>query len=361
MKKILPLCAAAALLASSQAVFALESVTSKFKIGVYGWVKTDAIYENHLMSSNEYLTYTQNVGHQKQDFRLSARASRLGFDIDAGDGVTAKLEGDLLGAVTTTSASPRVRHAFVQYQNGPLSLLAGQTWHLTPLELPDVANDFFMGYAGCLWMRVPQLRASYAFTDAFKGSFAFSRPSINQSDDEGTGSGLPDVEASVEAKLAPAVLTLSGALGKIRNTSGNYETGRVELVDFGFHVPAGMLTFNGQVWTGRNLANFLGGIGNKGYGPNAVRASGGFLDARVQPLPELWFNGVAGIDDPQDGHLASGSPSKNRTILANANYLFAKKILWVFEAAYNVTDWKYSDYEDKRSGMHYQLSAKLVF
>jgi hypothetical protein len=333
---------------------------------MYGYVKTDAIYDNHAVGSSEFLRYTTSASPSDEDFRLSVRSTRLGFDVDAGDGLTGKVEGDLLGHVNTTSTSPRLRHAFIQAKRDRWTFLAGQTWHLTPLEMPDITNDYFMGNAGALWMRVPQLRVSRTFADSGKASFAVTRPTTRQEDDAGTAAGRPGVEASVESKVGAATLTLSGALGRIKNTAGNNETGSVELVDLGFKVPlGGGVTLNGQLWTGRNLADFLGGIGQVGYGTSTVRASGGFADLRVQASPELWFNAIYGMDDPHDAPLPDGSPVRNQTWLANVNRMFLdKRVTATFEVAYNLTDYKLVrgvGGRDKRSAMHYQLAFKFPF
>ena len=359
---------AALLLAAPATAGALETVFSKYKIQLYGQVKIDAIYDNHAASVNlfnEYLRYTTSASPQDKDFRMSARGSRLGFDVDAGDGVTAKIEGDFLGDTTSSNATARLRHAFMQAKLNRWIFIAGQTWHLTPLELPDTANDYYFGNAGCLWSRVPQLRTTYAFTDALNASVAVTKPTTSQIDDNATAAGEPGLQANAVAKLGGAALTLSGALGRIKNMGGNNESGRVELVDFGFNVPMGaMVTLNGQLWTGRNLGYFLGGIGQVGFGTSTVRANGGFMDMRVQPRGDLWFNAVYGIDDPKDDNIPNNSPIRNQTWMANANYKIRERLTVTFETAYNMTDYKLftgANGRDKRSTMHYQLSTKFPF
>ncbi|MFA6318855.1 MAG: DcaP family trimeric outer membrane transporter [Elusimicrobiota bacterium] len=367
LKKLLPALVVAAVVPVSGAAF--ESDMAKYKVAFYGHVKTDAMYDNHNLSTlagGDYLTYTDTTGPNSKDFRVSARATRMGLDLGSPDGLDAKIEMDFLGALSGTSATPRIRHAYITMRFERfkrLQILAGQTWHLTPLELPDTNNEFAFGYSGCLWFRAPQVRLTYDLSDSLKVAAAAVRPNIDQSDSQGTHSGLPLTEAQAEYKLGAMVFTLAGAYGAVKNTATQAH-GDVWLGDLGFRVPVGIVTVNGQLWTGTNLADFFGGIGQLGYGTGEIHANGGFLDVKVKPKDWLWFNAAYGVDDPRDDQVANLGRTQNQRAMGNVSVLLGGVVTSTTEVSYNLTRFKDSNGvngRDYKSGWHYQWSLKFPF
>ncbi|MFA6583669.1 MAG: hypothetical protein WCS77_05170 [Elusimicrobiaceae bacterium] len=353
--------------ASAQAATA---IMGKYKTELYAWMKICSIYNAHGITGDDYVSYVNSSSPKDGDFSISARATRFGLNVaDDEDKIGAKAEIDFLGltdsvagaASAGTNASPRIRHLYVTYGYKEFSFLAGQTWYLTPLELPDTTNDFFFGYSGALWFRAPQLRATWT-PEASPFSFAVAavRPTRKLTDAEGTASKMPSMQGQIQAKLGTVKLTLAGALGQWKNST--YQTGDVRLVDLGFNIPYGIFTFNGQLWTGENLYDFLGGIGNMGYDGNEVKASGGFVDLKIKPRDWLYFNAVYGIDNPQDAKLAVGDRKQNSTIMGNVNFVLNKKITLSFETSYILTEYKLAnDGTDRRGSAHYQLAVIYPF
>jgi len=114
------------------------------------------------------------------EVRLSAQNSRIGLRVDAnvkGANVIGYFESDFLGpvpgnvAVSSNSASNRLRLYWVDVKKGKLELLGGQSWSmLTPNRkgLSPLPSDIFytqnidVNYqAGLVWGRQPQLRFVY--------------------------------------------------------------------------------------------------------------------------------------------------------------------------------------------------------
>jgi hypothetical protein len=181
-------------------------------------------------------------------------------------------------------------------------------------------------------------------------------------DSEGTASGLPQIQAQAQLKTGKAKFTLVGAVGQWRNTATG-QKGDITLADLGYNIPLNpVLTLNGQLWTGRNLYDFLGGIGNMGYGSDEVKASGGFVNLKVKPAGNLSYNAAYGIDDPVNTKIpaAATAKTKNMTMLANAVYLYDKVTL-TLEAARMTTEYKLNTGFKTVFNMHYQLSAKFPF
>ena len=114
------------------------------------------------------------------EFRFSAQNSRIGLRVDAnvkGANVLGYFESDFLGpvpgniAVSSNSASNRLRLYWVDVRKGKFELLGGQSWSmLTPNRkgLSTLPSDLFytqnvdVNYqAGLVWGRQPQVRFVY--------------------------------------------------------------------------------------------------------------------------------------------------------------------------------------------------------
>lgn len=369
MNKTLITAAVLALAACASAPAGAQQTPPPYKVSFYGHIKTDFAYDTKGVAGDDYTQYVATERALDRDFRASARGTRLGLDLSDGDKVSGKVEADFLGLsenVETTSAGGpttdlRLRHAYVAFKAGKFQVLAGQTWHLLPLELSGTNNEFALGYSGALWYRAPQLRLTYAASERLSFSAAAVRPTRKLTDAEGTASGLPQAQAQAQLKLGKARLTLMGAYGQWRNTA-TLQKGEVQLADFGYSVPlTGALTLNGQVWTGQNLYDFLGGIGNMGYGPAEAKASGGFANLLVRPAGRFSYNIAYGVDNPVNSRLAAGSRTKNATLLANATCQVYEKVGVTLEAARQVTEYKLAAGYEDRENLHYQLSFKFPF
>jgi hypothetical protein len=351
---------------------AQETATAKYKVNFYGHIKSDFIYDKHGVAADDYMKYVATERDLDRDYRSSARGTRFGLDITDGDKVSGKIETDFLGlsenvdaAATSagTTADLRIRHAYVNLKAGKWDVLAGQTWHLLPLEFSGTNNEFALGYSGVLWMRAPQLRATYKADDRMTFALAAVRPTVKLTDSEGTASGMPQFQAQAQLKAGKAKFTLMGAYGKWRNTT-TMSTGEVQLLDLGYNIPLGsMFTLNGQIWTGQNLADFLGGIGNMGYGGDEVKASGGFANLAIKPAGRLSYNLAYGVDNPSDSRIAASATArtKNTTMMANVSCAAYDKVTVTLEAAKQTTEYKLTTGYAELDNLHYQLSFKFPF
>ena len=341
---------------------------AKYNVNFYGHIKTDVSYDVHGVTGDDYTQYVVSELDSEKDFRASARGTRLGLDLSDGDRISGKVEADFFGLSESAAGAAgstsdlRVRHAYLALKAGKFEVLAGQTWHLLPLEFSGTNNEFALGYSGVLWYRAPQLRVTYKVSDKLSFAAAAVRPTRKLTDSEGTASGMPQGQAQVQLKVGKARFTLAGALGEWRNPA--WQRGEVQLVDFGYNVPlTAMFTLNGQVWTGQNLYDFLGGIGNMGYESAEVKASGGFANLLVKPAGRFSYNVAYGVDNPVNSKIAASATAKtkNTTIMANANCVVYDKVTVTLEAAQQVTEYKLTTGYEDRSNLHYQLSFKFPF
>ena len=341
---------------------ASAEVTSKFKLDIYGFVKTDFIYADHGTGTNEYRTYA--TGPADKAFRASARGSRFGFNISSGAYVSGKIEADFLGLTDSiggtagTTADVRLRHAYVAFKTGKTEILAGQTFYPITADIPETYNDYFLGQSGALWSRAPQLRATYIPVKTLKLIAAVVRPTAKLTDAEGTHSGLPGVQGKIEKEFGKARISLAGAAGVWKSTYTTH-TADVDAVVAGFNVPLARFTVYGEAWTGRNLTDFLGGLGNTGYGTNTVPSKGGYLALKFKPTDTLWFNVIYGVDDPKNSKvLTTGKPTRNSTALANASVLLNGCVETGVEISSLNTEYKGSS---DKSAITYQCTVKLLF
>ncbi len=340
---------------------ASAEVTSKFDLEFYGFLKTDFIYADHGTSTNEYRIYT-TAGKNDDSFRASARASRIGVNLSTGV-VSGKVEADFLGLTDSlagtagTVADLRLRQAYVALKLGKAEFLAGQTFYPITADIPESLNDYYLGNSGALWSRAPQLRMTYSPVKSLKLIAAAVRPSAKLTDAEGTHSALPGAQGKIEKSFGKAKVSLAGAAGIWKSTT-TQQTADVSLVVAAFNVPYSIFTAYGEAWTGRNLTDFLGGLGNTGYGPKGVRSRGGYLALKVKPQDNLWFNAMYGVDDPDNDNIAAKGRTRNATALVNAVLRIYDCVETGLEVAELTTDYKGGP---RRSSMNYQLTVKLPF
>ncbi len=102
----------------------------------------------------------------------------------------------------------------------------------------------------------------------------------------------------------------------------------------------------GEYFTGSNLDDYLGGIGQGvnsavATDPREIRAQGGWGALKYTLNPVTSFSFGAGIDDPNDNDLAASVRSRNQTIFANV----VTRITPNFILGFQLSDWK-TDYKN---------------
>lgn len=290
----------AAGLFNSQQARGSETVLAGIETELYGFFKTDFIYDEANNKHGELMSWTDD--EDESHFYASARQSRIGLNFSK-DNIKAKLEGDFCGGTAEGNAEFRLRHAYVEATKGDYSLLVGQTWHLTPLVFPDINNAMAGGFSGALWHRTPQARLTYSGIDNIDMALALTRPSRNQSmlGNDGTRSGRPMAQGKLSANIGPAKFTLSGAYGRFEDE--DEEEGDIELAAVGFVIPvAEFATVSGQAWTGTNLNDFLGApqMGVDSSDTDEVDARGGFVNINFPVTEEASLSVGHGLSDPDE-------------------------------------------------------------
>lgn len=310
----------------------------------YGFVRLDAIYDDSRMNNSQTPYYVlpedKAAGGKKDDgvFTMHPRLSRLGIDFNgsrvsnlADGSVSGKFEIDFQNGGSESRAIPRYRQMYLKIKWDELSVLAGQTWDLVSPLIPSVNNDTLMWNTGNLGDRRAQLRLAYEpkIGDGILsiiGAAALTG-AVDAKDLDGDGirdgedSGKPQVQARIGyAGAAPwaagnkAEIGVYGAyLWEDAQAKGNYEG---NLVGIDFTIPCSQaLALRGEAWTGQNLSDLRGGIGQ---GVNTatreeIKSKGGWIELLYKRQSNSLAIGWT-IDDPDDHELpSSGSIAANGT------------------------------------------------
>jgi len=181
---------------------------NKITVKPYGFVGFDAYVDTRQSTTARYGNVYLFPAGQKNDsqdkdrnarsrFDFGANISRLGFAITGPDAfgakTTAKIEGDFSGyGDGVNDMVLRLRHAFINFDWGKTSLLAGQTWHpfFVTENFPATVN-FVCGAPIHPLSRAPQFRYTYKASD----DFSLSVIALSQADFANKG-GAQQIELS---------------------------------------------------------------------------------------------------------------------------------------------------------------------
>ncbi len=356
----------------------IENVTTGLRFKPYGYVKLDAAFDTTRTSGSDspafVLSEMPGFANDKH-FTMTVRQTRLGMDIlgpDMGEAKTSgKVEIDFYApASVENKAEPMLRQAFWIVNYPTWNILAGQTWEVFSPLFPNTLNYVYLALSGNPGYRKPMVR--YERMDTFCGDkvlqsdFALSRDiganirSAASLDDEGSDAAWPNIEARVGVKVPtsvgktdtapgkPLVVGLSGVLGQEEyDPVGPPGSGRgmmysVYGANIDWSVPVcSKVTFNGEVWGGRNLDGFMGGIGQ---GVNTtlgvpVDAYGGWTQLSYYPHPKWTVSTGVGLDDPTNDDLSANNRASNATYFTNAMYAINPRTLVGVELTYMKTDY----------------------
>ncbi|MBN2070823.1 MAG: hypothetical protein JW814_05130 [Candidatus Krumholzibacteriota bacterium] len=376
-------------------VFSGEQADKDFGFKFGGYLKTDLIYDTTRLFPGNYLLYVQPYsGDANNEFFLTARESRLAFDFWWMEGdykTTAYVEFDFENAGGgENKADPMLRHAFFKISKCQWSLLAGQTWDIISPLNPSTANYSVLWYQGNIGYRRPQIRFStWKETGEDKKitlDAGISRNIGGDLDgdkiDDGADSGLP----AVQGRLGYA--SLLGESGKMSlGFSGHYGIEKYDVDDLeevtSWSANADLLlAFNekvclkGEFFTGENLGQYLGGIGQSVDEMNNPLASmGGWGMLSVKMTDRVTVNAGYGFDDPDDASWETPDEdgewdmmSRNSDIFGNLFYSMTKRVTAILEVGYAKTEYltreneagEITDTLTEYDGLRFQFALKCA-
>ncbi len=361
------------LLVSTAEAQSIEAAGFQFKL--YGYVKLDAIYDTHRVAPGEVMFYVLPLEDGKKDdqFRMTARETRLGLDITApeyrGIKTTGRIEADFYGSGGgDNTPNLRLRLAYVDFAltNG-FSVRAGQDWDTFITFLPRIVNFSYLADAGALGLRRPQLRATQdvKLSDTAKLSLKLAAARTIGQDidgagyDDGVDSGLPTgqgnlmLETPLWTEKAMKV-SVSGHVG--RETLDKVEDDAITVNDeknYNSWSVIGSLylplieraAVQGTIWQGENLDTYFGGIGqgiNKTL-ETSIAAKGGFAQLLLDVTKDVNVNFGYGLDDPDSDDLNRNDRSRNEIIFCNVFYSLTPAATIAFEYSHIKTSYKEAD------------------
>jgi hypothetical protein len=332
------------------------------KITVYGTVRLDAIVSDARLNHNQYSMWalshdpsvTPAIDEDDGFIDINPRLTRLGVKVTR-DSLPGWEGAQLLGLVefdfqnratneiegleSESRELPRLRHAYARLTRGGFSALAGQTSDLVSPLWPSVNGDGLMWNSGNLGDRRPQLRfgweepisdgATLTAAVAFARTGAIDRKNLDAAAGDtmkdGDDSGLPMIQGRVGlASLFEKTLDI-GAWGHVgweelqAPVAGEEEfmTSSVG-IDIKLRL-LDTLTIAAEAWSGRNLGDLRGGIGqgvNTTTGEE-IAAAGGWAELAWQAAVPLTIGLGVAVDDVKDDDLtAATSRSRNLALYA---------------------------------------------
>jgi len=368
------------------------TTASGTNVQFYGFARFDASYDTGQISSGNIALWAQpkTAGQNDAEWNLTAGATRLGLNLSGPDTETMKLTGNIeFDFLSKDSSSennqlPRLRHGYLKafWPASDFSIIAGQTWDVVSSLIPFVDDPALMWDAGNIGSRHPQVRFTKGFKAGEKGRIevaAAASRTIGEKNntsgiiatDPGKDAAMPTLQGRVAwsapllVKNQPATIGISGHYGQEEwdtDTVGNHKTLDSWSCNLELTMPiCPKMTLAGEYFTGSNLDDYFGGIG-QGVNTSTIkeiRSIGGWAALRFAFNPETSFSLGAGIDDPKDSDLsAAAARTKNQTIFGTlVNKITPNLILGL-----QLAQWKTDYYNgDRSNALRAQTSLTYKF
>jgi hypothetical protein len=322
------------------------------KLTIYGFLRGDVIYDTQKPNNAQSPQWITS-GSGDEQFSLHPRLTRLGFDLSAGRQgpfeVSGKIELDFQGGGSESRNTPRARHLYVQLKQGQSAWLVGQTWDLVSPLYPSPNDDTLMWNAGNTGDRRPQIRYTYTSLDGFIAAIALGLTGAVDGKDldangtrDGEESGMPGIQARVAYKGANYAVGLWGAFAKEETATpvGGETDFSTSLIGVDWQATFGKVDVQGEVWTGKNVSDLRGGIGqgvNTTTGQE-VSSTGGWIELGYKSNPNHRMAIGYTVDDPDDGDQAAGR-TENSALYLHSKWNIGNGVEVGANYLHWLTDW----------------------
>jgi len=360
--------------------FAASTAIADVEIKPYGFARLDMIYNDSRTNNGQITMWTNpetGAANKKKDdaeLAIHPRLTRLGLNVKGGKLGNADITGNVeVDFQTTTNFSEsrqaiRMRHAYLKLTSGDVHLLAGQTWDVISPIFPSVNQDTLMWNAGNLGDRRPQLRLGYEPSfGAGKLSFVAGLGLTNAVDGkdldgngvrDGEDAAAPNIQARAGASFKGfvekenIVVGVWGHTAKEEMADGNTVGGEDSFTSSSmgadFTIPViSLLTVRGEVWTGKNLSDFRGGIGqgvNTTTGKE-IESTGGWLELLCKLNPKFQASIGYTKDEPEEDDVTATGKTENETWYVGGLYKPGAGLAFGLE----YINWK-TEYKDNTDG-----------
>lgn len=358
-----------------------KNVLSSLDIEIYGIIKQDTAYDSSRSYPGNYVVYLDSEATRENDdeFNLTANQTRLGMRITGPATETFKTSGlveiDFYGNYASENkAKIQMRHAYMvlDWPASQFSILAGQTSDIISPLVPNTLNYTVLWDAGNIGYRRPQIRFTKGISLGEKVSLKLEggvARTIGRTDatgsETGEDAGTPTGQARASVTFPffgpkPTTIGVSGHIGKEEYDTDN--TGKhVDLDSQSINLDVTQpvcpgLTVLGELFTGKNLDQYFGGIGQ---GVNTATLEeicdkGGWVAVNLGPWSNWSFSLGTGFDAVDRDDVADGARTRNSSVFGNVLYAFNKNAQVGFELSRWETDYRgQGDADDLRGQLSF--------
>jgi hypothetical protein len=362
------------------------------RVQFYGFLRLDAYYNTARMN-NIILPFTvspedgSTVADDDAGFAFDPRLTRIGMDVKVGEvegtKVNGKLEVDFANfpaGVPESRPAPRIRLAYVDLAGEEFGLRVGQDWDVISPLYPAANNETLMWNAGNTGDRRAQIQGRWVPPGSsfdLKASLGLTGAVTNEDLDagvpgttperDGFDSGLPHLQARGAVKFGgagerkPVEVGAWGALGSTETDTsfGGKRHFDVNIVGTDFQVPLSeQFLFRGEAWTGENLGDFRGGIGQSiNASGDEIGSAGGWAELAWAATGKTRYHVGSTVDDPDNGDVASGRADRNAATYLGTVHDWSSGLRTGFDVIYWETDWKgNSDGDGYRLNLYFQYN-----
>lgn len=347
-----------------------QAVWSTVDIQLYGYIKLDAAYDTGQADPGNYVRWVNLDPRNPDDnqFSMTANESRFGMRLRGSDDeendlrVSGNVEIDFYGGGDENKPRPMLRHAFVdlEWRQSGWQLLAGQTSDLISPLVPRSLNYPVAWWAGNIGYRRPQVRLSKTLalmeSSSVIVSCALTRDIGSTTSsftgvDSGSDAGVPGVQARVGwlaggRRAGPMRLGLSGHWARedfhLEGQEGDHQLFDSWSANLDLDLPlTDKATLKAEIYTGANLAPYLGGIG-QGVNLDAdeeIADSGGWISLDLGPFDRLTHHLGLTLSDPEDDYLEPGDRCFNGSVFWNGYYSLTAHVELALELSYWSTEY----------------------
>ncbi len=358
-----------------------EAVKPKVHFDFHGYIKMDASWDSDTIDSGNFARWvtSPSVIEEHDHFNMTARQTRLGVrvrrDEDAGLAINGRVEIDFYGGGAENKNRPQLRHAYIEldWPDRSWKVLAGQSADLISPLVPTMLNYPVAWWVGNIGYRRPQVRVTRTLGDAsgfWRLAAAVSRTIGDdfaqvEPGDSGADAGVPTVQVAVGRDWTRAGRASSIGLSAHRGREELEERMGMPVLEFdsssiNLDVKLALgsrWTLLAEAWSGRNLDDYLGGIGQgiDRLNEREVEAVGGWL-ALESRWPRILASIGAGFDDPDAATLPPFARDRNRSIWANVIY----DIRSVLQTGVELSWWE-TDYLDLDDGTSLRAQWSMIY
>ena len=335
-----------------------KNVLSGVDIELYGIIKQDTSYDTSRTYPGNYVVYVDSEATRDDDdeFNLTANQTRLGMRVSGPTTEELKTSGlvefDFYGNYASENkAKIQMRHAYMvlDWPASQFSILAGQTSDIISPLVPNTLNYTVLWDAGNIGYRRPQIRFTKSIPLGEKASLKLEggpARTIGRTDptgsETGEDAGVPTGQGRVSMTFPffgpkPTTIGFSGHVGKEEydtDNTGNHVDLDSRSINLDVTQPVcPWLTVVGELFSGENLEQYFGGIG-QGVNTTTLKeisANGGWIAVNIGPWSKWSFSMGAGLDAVDRDDVANGARTRNTSVFGNMIYAFNKNAQVGFE------------------------------